>query len=173
MNIKKQRDPWKHFIVDDFLPQSVFDSVQSEMYRLAADVNFRESGRKQIFFDEDSSMTHTLFQYIEKLINEIGLNYNVKDYRQQCELSVCKPGFNYDEIHTDTLDKVFTTVLYLSNTGSGTDLYFTHSESSYVKTVEWKPNRAMCFSRGEHTWHNFHALDCTEDRYSVNLILQR
>jgi len=173
MKIKKQRDPWKHFVVDDFLPQPVFNSVQSEMYSVASDLGFSAKGRKQFWFDENSSMTYTLFSYVEEIISEIGLKYDLEDHNQQCELSVCRPRYDYDCIHTDTPEKIFTTVLYLSNKGSGTDLYFSESKESYVKTVEWKPNRAICFSRSEHTWHNFHALDCTEDRYTVNLILRK
>ncbi len=61
-------------------------------------------------------------------------------------------------IHDDTPNKLLSGVIYLKpNKNSGTNFFSTKSGKS-KKTIPWKLNRAVFFSRKEReTWHSYHA----------------
>lgn len=59
-------------------------------------------------------------------------------------------------IHDDTPNKLLSGVIYLSpQNNSGTNFY-SDKNGSHETTIDWKPNRAVFFSRKEkETWHSY------------------
>jgi len=171
MIIKKRSYPWKYVIVDDFIEESNFYKIQHEAYNIFTD---KDNGKKrgQFYLNEENWISSTLFNQLKLVCDKLKLDINFNSYYHQCELSVCQPEYDYDKIHTDVIYKKLTAVLYLSDTGTGTDLYYSSSKDSFAKTVHWKPNRVVLFQRTPHTWHNFHSLGCSENRYTINLVLR-
>ena len=70
---------------------------------------------------------------------------------------IIKSGKNYKfPIHDDTPNKLLSGVIYLypeKNTGT---LFYSDKKGSEKEIIDWKPNRAVFFSRVERkTWHSF------------------
>ena len=79
---------------------------------------------------------------------------NLYDYS---EFMIIKSGKNYKfPIHDDTPNKLLSGVIYLypeKNTGT---LFYSDKKGSEKEIIDWKPNRAVFFSRVERkTWHSF------------------
>jgi hypothetical protein len=107
----------------------------------------------------------------EKLLTEIHKNYHpialnilkklnpekmkLYDYS---EFHIIETGANYVfPIHDDTPNKLLSGVVYLKpENNSGTIFYKDKKDTSNKEIVEWKPNRAVFFSRTERsTWHSY------------------
>ena len=90
-----------------------------------------------------------------KILNDIAPEkVNLYDYS---EFMIIKSGKNYKfPIHDDTPNKLLSGVIYLypeKNTGT---LFYSDKKGSEKKIIDWKPNRAVFFSRVERkTWHSF------------------
>ena len=90
-----------------------------------------------------------------KILNEIAPEkVNLYDYS---EFMIIKSGKNYKfPIHDDTPIKLLSGVIYLypeKNTGT---LFYSDKKGSEKEIIDWKPNRAVFFSRVERkTWHSF------------------
>ncbi|MBD1138284.1 hypothetical protein IDH18_01615 [Pelagibacterales bacterium SAG-MED41] len=106
----------------------------------------------------------------ENFIKEIHSKYHKKALNILKELSPNKiPLYDYSEfhiietgskskfpIHDDTPDKLLSGVVYLKPTiNNGTTFYDTKNGKG-KRTVDWKVNRAVFFSRIERkTWHSY------------------
>jgi len=90
-----------------------------------------------------------------KILNDIAPEkVNLYDYS---EFMIIKSGKNYKfPIHDDTPNKLLSGVIYLypeKNTGT---LFYSDKKGSEKEIIDWKPNRAVFFSRVERkTWHSF------------------
>lgn len=90
-----------------------------------------------------------------KLLDELNSN-KVKLY-DYSEFHIIETGANYKfPIHDDTPDKILSGIVYLNpekNTGT---IFYTDKKGNNKKTIDWKLNRAVFFSRTEKkTWHSF------------------
>jgi hypothetical protein len=90
-----------------------------------------------------------------KLLDELNSN-KVKLY-DYSEFHIIETGANYKfPIHDDTPDKILSGIVYLNpekNTGT---IFYTDKKVNNKKTIDWKLNRAVFFSRTEKkTWHSF------------------
>ena len=83
-------------------------------------------------------------------------------------------GSNVDStIHDEGPNKTMAMVVYLTPEKTfGTKLYKSENPTSFVKEVEWKPNRAflMCSQPGV-TWHSFHSKD--QPRMTINFYYEK
>tara|TARA_B100000963_G_scaffold60448_1_gene48361 strand:+ start:35042 stop:35671 length:630 start_codon:yes stop_codon:yes gene_type:complete len=91
---------------------------------------------------------------IEILKNIAPKKVDLYDYS---EFMIIKSGKNYKfPIHDDTPNKLLSGVIYLypeKNTGT---LFYSDKKGSDRELIDWKPNRAVFFSRIERkTWHSF------------------
>ncbi len=71
------------------------------------------------------------------------------------EFHIVITGKNYNyPIHVDTHNKLLSGVIYLKpEKNSGTKLYEENKKDSI--DLEWKPNRALFFSRSQNTFHSY------------------
>lgn len=162
MIVTKYTDPWEHYIVDDFLDESTFDMVQATIEQFP-----RANPKEQETLFLKKSGYHAIYQAIYDTYVEYIRDYvdpNILDTNIRMEYSSCGNGFVYN-IHRDHVAKIFSFVFYVSEEGTGTSLYDA-SGQTLVKEVEWKPNRAFAFFRGEDTFHSYHSN--VDNRQTVN-----
>ena len=79
------------------------------------------------------------------------------DLYDYSEFHIIETGANCNfPIHDDTPNKLLSGVIYIKpEKNEGTSFYETKSGKN-KKTIEWKPNRAVFFSRIEReTWHSY------------------
>ena len=79
---------------------------------------------------------------------------NLYDYS---EFMIIKSGKNYKfPIHDDTPNKLLSGVIYLYPEKNIGTLFYSDKKGSEKEIIDWKPNRAVFFSRVERkTWHSF------------------
>ena len=90
-----------------------------------------------------------------KILNEIAPEkVNLYDYS---EFMIIKSGKNYKfPIHDDTPNKLLSGVIYLYPEKNIGTLFYSDKKGSEKEIIDWKPNRAVFFSRVERkTWHSF------------------
>ena len=59
-------------------------------------------------------------------------------------------------IHDDTPDKLLSVVIYLYPENNSGTFFYSDKKGSNKTSIEWKPNRAVFFSRKEkETWHSY------------------
>lgn len=109
---------------------------------------------------------HKLFKYLDELNPK---KRNLVDYTH-IRIGICGKNYKYP-IHTDSLRKVITAVIYLSPENNvGTFIYDRKKQNPYE--IEWKMNKAFIFSRKEkNSHHSFHA-DGNNYRCVVNFNLE-
>jgi hypothetical protein len=86
--------------------------------------------------------------------------------------SAVYPGTSYAK-HVDTDSKTLSFVCYMiPEKNIGTILY-SDEEGRNKTPVEWKPNTAIVFARGENTWHDYHNPSTTEYRVTLQFNLAK
>jgi hypothetical protein len=182
MNVSEHDLPWKHLVIDNFLEPDVFLTVKN--YVLSKyDLYNHKKPTVEIHVQTSNSLLYNLLSPVildlkDKYFDL--LNYGNKvipeKFYTYAELAICTPGFKYPYIHQDVERKIMTTVLYVApDDGDGTDLYSKNNKKSLIKSVEWKPNRAISFvsqrnPKLQETWHNY-GNSKPFCRASINMIL--
>ena len=79
---------------------------------------------------------------------------NLYDYS---EFHIVKTGANFKfPIHDDTPDKLLSGVIYLNPSINKGTIFYKGINKKEKKTIKWKINRAVFFSRKEkETWHSY------------------
>ena len=132
-------NPWRHLIIKDFLPKSLYEGVKNETSSYTDNKVLGEKGVRgyHIFVNESVDVYPTtpyLKEYYDILLDESVVNsikdkllisQNPKDFYS--ELNVFTRGYVYDEVHPDRSDKLITMLHYLADDGDdeslGTFLY--------------------------------------------------
>ena len=146
-------DPWPHFIVDNFFSDRDFENLVSVSKSIYEDILPKEKVIKTIrSLDDYWSNTYgsEALEYLNTLNSEKTEYYD----RFQLELQAVHDGEPSSEfVHVDRKDKILSIVVYgCPDNHVGT---FIGNTKHSLSPVEWKPNRALIFSRGENTWHKF------------------
>lgn len=160
-------DPWPHYVTDDYFGNKLFDKCS----RFANNIQCDMGQRNQVWIKSHEPMYQQIVNAFIQYCRIMGMTVDHTKHTIQVEFNVCGVGYNYDIIHTDAVNKVFSTVVYLSQDGSGTPLYRTKDKQSLAKTIEWKPNRALSFFRSDHSWHDFGCGKFNEPRRTLTLVV--
>jgi hypothetical protein len=175
-------DPWPHQIVDEFFEASDFEKISIACLKL------QDHYKDQIVTADSCSSFAEVYDIIGEEVFEIILKSNRKllDNIEQYPINkvfeqyvsfptfhILPPNVPPQKVHDEALDKSISVVVYLYPTNSvGTALFKTQSRESFVKEVEWKPNRAMSFCGQENvTWHDFYSRE--EPRITLNYFVRR
>jgi hypothetical protein len=77
------------------------------------------------------------------------------------------------KVHDEAYDKTASIVVYLHPEHSvGTAFFKTKNRESFVKELEWSPNRAMIFCGEKNvTWHDFYSRE--NPRITLNYFLRK
>lgn len=178
---------WKHVIIDDFLSKKHFDYINevfdtkpiknkkpqivSHSYRVNADgVKQYSNFKGNIISDKfDQNIIREIYEtYTPRLMDILKelAPEKVSKYHHSAIIFVVTPKDHVYPNHTDTEHKLLSVVVYLKpDNNTGTILYETKDKKN-PKTVEWKPNRALIFSRSDNTWHSYQG-DGVNDRYAL------
>lgn len=150
-NIQYFDYPWKYAVVDDFLPQDIFDQVIEYSKVRGADTpvtktevyTFSEEGYedlKQSIIFEVEKFRELSFDTLNTPQKDLG-DTSITPY-----LHLREPGHNFC-VHPDNWSKSFSLVLYLYpfEGQTGTEIYTSEENPQLVTTIEWKPNRLLAF----------------------------
>lgn len=188
-SIKVIKEPFMHIIEDDFLKDDDFNLLSSRIKSLI-DNSGSEYGSSVIYNQarisipeliitrESSILSNeeliTFFKrYEKKLLNHLArlAPYKRNLYDQfSFQLSKTIKNGCY-HIHEDSMEKLLSVVIYLQPQNNiGTFLY---KKKSFIpfKTVEWKENRYLAFSRLQGLTRHSYKCNNTEDRYTLVLNL--
>ena len=151
MDIEYYKEPFPHAIIDNFLPQELYDRIKTNIQR-------HRIGRSSL--PEDKEIIKHLGNKLESIRNTL--------LRQTT--GVFSPGMTpsdtiiwalrtapYDvyPIHRDSHWKRLSTVLYIGKFNLGTLFHRSGEKNAEVfSSVEWKENRAMSFIPSATSYHS-------------------
>lgn len=200
MDIKIYNDPWKHVVIDNFLPDNIYNELMEnredfiELYKQTYHTtthHFAWNYQKDHYSHGVNALNPNKFhKYVKQFPNLESCYLNLynffsdthdsfikdvysifhNDYPERFSYSVQIQNKDYQyKIHTDSMRKKITTLVYLSEKNIGTYLYKSKDQdyNKPTKEVEWKPNRAMVFTR-ENCWHSFQSSKTDGFRYTLN-----
>jgi len=185
---------WKHLIIDDFLSKEHFDycvntfdttledpavlnkSIRKEKKKAVTHTYIFKNGNmqqesnfignilsdkfsEQILLDIHNTYTPKLLEILKELAPE-----KLKYYDRSALIFTLSPKDSKYGKHTDNPDKLLSTVIYLKPENNTGTILYEHKEDKNPQVVEWKPNRALIFSRTDETWHAYRG-DGINDRY--------
>ena len=127
--------PWPHLIVEDFLPQGLYDQILKEIdpllkkpvlnkektraYHIMANFSVGIIPRSQKALLEYYHIlnSHLVWDIIEK---KLKVDATPEDFYS--ELNLFTKGYTYDEVHPDRSDKLVTMLHYLADEGDDTSI---------------------------------------------------
>lgn len=157
----KYNEPWEYYILDDFLPDGIFDGL----CQLPIESNNTEcDGTRtpilnRLFFTPSSDgiiVKHTVNHFIHRTAQlEEMFECNLSNSYLRIELAQDDETF-WQVPHIDTLEKRITIIVYLSaeSDNLGTDLYVS-PDDTYHTRIEWQQNRCFAFKTDPTKWHGF------------------
>ena len=157
----KFNNPWEHFIVDNFMPLEIVNSLR--------DINIQslnescDGSRTQIkgryFFtrEKKDNLTKKIVNFFKNntIKFESDFGYSLKNSYLRIELAQDDKSF-WQVPHIDTFEKRITMIIYISSDDEdlGTDL-FEDKKKKNLKRIVWKPNRCLIFKTDKTKWHGF------------------
>ena len=166
---------YKVKIVDNFLNKSDFEELSNLKLEKDFDGDFKVYHNK---INDDGIIEASIE---ESLLKKIHKNYFSKTFKILEELYPQKSKlYDYSDftiiitkknskfpIHDDTPDKLLSGVIYLQPEKNSGTIFYNDKKGSNKTEVEWKPNRAVFFSRIEkETWHSYEG-DGKNDRIAL------
>jgi hypothetical protein len=170
VKLTEVNEPWKHYIIDDFLPEQEFDELKNIVsYRPTAS----DTDRYNVFWDTNADnlpeCLKTCLKQIKELLIETGICESEKDYEDvgfHLEYNSVGKDYNFG-VHTDQPRKFASGVLYVNpEECDGTAIH--NRDKSFNYQVEWKPNRMLFFKREDWTWHDYK--NSFRGRQTINII---
>jgi hypothetical protein len=165
-------NPWQYQLVDNILTKESYDKIL-EGGKILAEAAAQEPRDPNGIWMHDAAkygVPNDTINLIMDLNLQFLQNHNKVLARYQNAMNskigyFSIPRYNFigpnvdGTIHDEGNNKTIAMVMYLSPEKTiGTRLYTEENYNSFVKEVEWKPNRAfiMCSQPGI-TWHSFHS----------------
>ena len=167
--ITQFNDPWKFWVVDDFLDQETYDYLVSnrEQFPYTFLDRHKKKFEKVGYFFEEQYDARVLGAINAAVVKAIGKH----ELTVVSEIVRCEPEYKYPT-HNDHPDKLYTIVTYLHpEQGNGT--FLVSDEIGEPETeVVWKPNRALIFKQNPNAPH-YYLNDTKENRYTINTFLTK
>lgn len=176
LNSVEYKDPWTHWITDDFLSVQDFHLMKTLLGRwpkgkpedkvnvLLAEFHlFKETF---LYQKEAGLIDAILMKYARRLEKE----YLIEGQYDLIEISYsnCGRGYTYP-VHVDSKHKILSNIIYISDVNNGTRLYKSKGGDVY-KTAPWRPNRMFTFKRTEDTWHDYISINGNRSTLSINFL---
>lgn len=193
VNSKLMESPFKHFEIDDLLPEPLYKEFINTLPKLE---NYEPLMHQQTLIDGKPTRFELAlpndFNKIKEIFNNYSLVHELVDAFCSVEFKSAllqKFGVNFDVIpyphlyrdlsgfelppHTDIIEKAITLGWYLpadeSYPDSGLGL-FTKNDGAFIRTkiIEYKPNKAFAFLRSSNSWHGAnHKISDSYERNSL------
>tara|TARA_X000000950_G_scaffold237801_1_gene289573 strand:- start:1841 stop:2473 length:633 start_codon:yes stop_codon:yes gene_type:complete len=163
--------------IDNFLEKKDLESLNSLKFNPIVDngVSYYQclidKNNNFINSENENKIINNIFEKYNDILLKIlkELNLEKLDLYDYSMISLARTGKDFKfPIHDDTPEKILSGVIYLNpEINSGTNFY-DGKHSATKKSVEWKKNRAVFFSREERkTWHSFEGHEAGERRVLV------
>tara|TARA_Y100001936_G_C15971545_1_gene611455 strand:+ start:262 stop:888 length:627 start_codon:yes stop_codon:yes gene_type:complete len=152
-------------IIDNFLKDQDFSDLCS------LNINTVERDKVKVYHNTVHDNGQIKNDCINKdTLNRLVKNYNHKalellkelnpkkvDLYEYAEFNIIETGADYKfPIHDDTPNKLLSGVIYLKPEKNSGTIFYDNKKGKGKKEIEWKPNRAVFFSRSEkETWHSY------------------
>jgi len=156
MNIKESNEPWKHWIIDDFLNQKQVKILQD----FSADYIREHNTEKRFELDHLQGKERKVLLSAIKQMPKVVQSFNYQPPRKYKKLyplghlAVNPAGFSWHP-HTDYITKIWTFVTYIGPVNSiGTYLMSNKAEADKIE-IPWKPGRCLVFAGSDDTWHSY------------------
>ena len=151
--------------LDNFLTQEDFEKLsnvslkQTESNKISVYRNQIDS-KQNVKADclDEATVKNLNKNYHSKAMNILKKLYPEKcDLYEYSEFHIIETGANYKyPIHDDTPNKLLSGVVYLRPEKNSGTIFYKNKKGDKKKVIEWKPNRAVFFSRKERTtWHSY------------------
>jgi len=181
------KDPWEHKIIDNFFPEDVYQRIKECAIKMSDQV-VKEGTTYPMWMNEVLNRGGDP-EVVDLIINAAGevldnINYLLDDfsdvqkssqgYFAMPKFGISGKDFRYP-IHTESIHKVILFVIYLyPEQDVGTKLYRSSDESSFVKSIEWKENRAFltAIKSSNDTWHNWSG-NQNHSRITLNIFCEK
>lgn len=161
MIVEKIEKPWTQYLIHNFLPEDIFYEFNEFSKSLP-----RRQPRTMHTYNEGK--WHDLLKQPIANLSEI-MKYNFSKHYLELQFDNIDIDWRYNKVHTDNPKKIFTFVLGLSDTGTGTKIYETKTKFSHQNP--YVKNGGTAFFRSENTWHDFDAIDCIEQRRTCIIMI--
>lgn len=165
--------PWKHVVLDNFLIPEDFTYLRSlgtghdsdKTGLTILDNHIDKNGKVETSCLDADRLVEMNSRYHSILVSYLrGLAAAKESLYTHSEFHIVATNNGYEfPIHDDTPNKILSCVVYLSpEENLGTYLYSANDANCLEKVIEWKPNRALIFSRrSQVTWHSYASLPNT------------
>jgi len=172
-------DPWPHLYIEDTLPQEEFNKLKEQCRNINVPndrlvhifpKDFADHNIK--FYDQIHDISKNLLDNAKELCNQYPNHRWFNDLAVNCHISVTPPLPYKFYIHMEGLEKIWSSVTYITpEINVGTKMYTHQDEKAFVKEAEWKPNNTFIFCGQQNkTWHSYES-DQTQQRITLNLFL--
>lgn len=161
MRVSRTREPWEHYLVEDFLRPEDFDELKKWIDSLP---NGRPKKRHAEWVTKSPKVVK-LKEKFDLLLNDLDI-VPKKPYQIAVEYNSVGQDYHYP-IHSDSPTKFITLVLYISpEYGQGTDIYY--PDKTFHSEVKWKKNSGLLFVRKDDTFHSYKST--FSNRKTLNII---
>jgi hypothetical protein len=175
-------EPWTHIVIDDFFEPTDFDKISVACAKLQEEYKHKivTADSCLSFAEVYDTIGGDVFDIILKSnrtlldsIEQYPVHRRFEQYVSFPTFHILPPNVPPQKVHDEALDKSISVVVYLYPSNSvGTALFKSQSRDSFIKEVEWKPNRAMIFCGHENvTWHDFYSRE--EPRVTLNYFVRK
>jgi len=160
-------DPWKHVVIRDFMPPSLYENMKKEIITLESHACLKNKNTRAYHIYVNKSVnvypdTGYLKEYYDLFLDEDIRNEVLKklDLTEQplpkdfySEVNFITQDYIYDEVHPDRSDKLVTMIHYLADEGDdeslGTFLYTPYKDGKtldvFKDMVSSTPYVGNCF----------------------------
>jgi hypothetical protein len=161
VKLTEVNEPWKHYIVEDFLEDDDFRKLQTFLDTLP---DGQPNDRINLFITDKPEVS-VLKEKFEDLLSDINF-VSKRPYRIEVEYNSVGKDYEY-MIHTDGGAKFVSLVLYVSpRKGEGTKIY--NPDKTFHSEVKWKTNSGLLFERTNESFHSYKSKFTS--RKTINII---
>jgi len=180
MKVSEHTFPWKHWVIDDFLPEEEFKYIQTvtkkwtgprssfEKLNLRLD-DFKFYEETFMHYEECMKVKEILTRAAKKLEE----HFQVAGQYQSLHLEYVNCGRDfYYRVHKDSKEKLMSHVLYVSEDGDGTRL-FSNINKDDETCVDWKPNRVVSFKANNVSYHDYYSTIDNRITFNICFVLTK
>ena len=182
LNTPIDSTPWDHQIVQNSLPQKIFDQLLIECdqflhintqgsLKFIMPEHFSQHGIT--LYDEIYDVAQHIYDSAKKLTKS--LYYKPRWYSNHtvyAYISITPPLPYRFEIHEEKQSKFWSSVTYITPSKNvGTKMYTSQDPKTFVKESPWVPNSTFVFcGKKGNTWHFYESSE-TSNRITLNFFL--
>lgn len=167
MDIQYGNSPFPHAIIDNFLPQELYNRIKANMAELG--VGLHELPEKnEIKVLVSKSLQDIRIKLLKQVPDASEQEMTANDFVIWANK---QPPHSAYKVHLDSPWKRLSTIVYVGEINQGTLFHESLKEGSkIVGQIEWKENRAMAFVPSSSSFHSYaNDKDYVRDTIVINM----